>query len=189
MVDLGQLQPYTPKRGDIGIVRMTGIGGLGIRVGQLLNGDGWDDYQHAYVVVGNYVRGGDYPGDTVKVVEAMPGGALLSPLSHYADAEPVYLRCPEEYRDAVAEAAYGFVGVPYSIADYFALAAHRFHIPAPHLKHFIETSGHMICSQLADRAANVGGWHLFADGRWDGDVTPLDLYGLYRRQTEYLQAG
>jgi hypothetical protein len=40
----------------------------------------------------------------------------------------------------------------------------------------------MICSQLADTAAAEGGWHLFEDGRWPGDVTPGDLYRLYQGQ-------
>lgn len=72
--------------------------------------------------------------------------------------------------------------MPYSVADYFALAAHRLHIPAPHLKRYVRSSGHMICSQLADAAAAEGGWHLFEDGRWPGDVTPGDLYRLYQAQ-------
>lgn len=159
---------YQPQPGDIGIVRMTGVGGALIRVGQWLNGDGFADFEHAFVVV-----------SSTEIVEAMPGGALLSPLAHYDDVHPVFLHCPDANREAVARAAQSLIGTPYSIADYFALAAHRFHIPAPHLRTYIETSGHMICSQLADRAAAMGGWHLFSDGRWPGYVTPGDLYGLY----------
>jgi hypothetical protein len=169
--------PYVPNAGDIGIVHMTGVGGAAIRVGQWLNGDGFADYEHAFVVVGA-VEG--YPG--VRIIEAMPGGALLTRLSYYDDVHPVFLRCPEDLRDEVAAAALSFRGVPYSVADYFALAAHRFRIPAPHLKRYVETSGHMICSQLADRAADRGGWHLFSDGRWEGDVTPGDLHRLYVAQ-------
>jgi hypothetical protein len=173
---------YNPKPGDIGMVHMTGWGGRAIRAGQWLNGEGYADYQHAYVVVGDQVRGSDLPGQTTKIIEAMPGGALLSPLSRYAGFRPVYLRCPDQYRQAVAEAALSMEGTPYSVADYLALAAHHFHIPAPYLQHYIASSGHMICSQLADRAAARGGWHLFDDGRWDGYVTPLSLHALYLRQ-------
>ncbi len=162
---------YDPGPGDIGMVRMRGWGGKAIRIGQWLNGDGFENYQHAYVVT-----------EKRRVIEAMPGGAILSPLSKYDGLHPVYLRCPDEYRSAVASAAMALRDVPYSDADYVALAAHRFHIPAPHLKRYISSSGHLICSQLADHAAAIGGWHLFADQRWEGDVTPLDLVRLYHQQ-------
>jgi hypothetical protein len=78
---------------------------------------------------------------------------------------------------------------PYSELDYLAQAAHRLHIPSKHLKAYVESSGHLICSQLADRAASLGGWHLFDDGRWDGYVPPCDLYKLYwaQRMERYAQ--
>lgn len=172
--------PYTPKPGDIGLVTMPGTVGRLIRLGQWLNGDGFANYEHAFVVAGVHVRGEDRGvADGMKIVEAMPGGALLSPLSRYDGMGAVYLRCPDADRAAVAEAAMLLIGTPYSFADYFALAAHRFHIPAPHLRRYVRTYGHMICSQLADRAAAMGGWYLFADGRWEGDVTPADLFNLY----------
>lgn len=173
------MSDYQPQPGDVGLVRMPGVVGKAIRFGQWLNGDGFANYEHAFVVVGTYVRGSDYPGDGLKVIEAMPGGALLSPLSKFNGLEPVFLRCPDEHRGSVAAAALALEGVPYSVADYLAIAAHRFHIRTPLLKRFIRTSKHLICSQLADHAAEEGGWHLFADGRWEGDVTPADLYGLY----------
>lgn len=167
---------YRPQPGDIGLTVITGWGRF-IRLGQWLNGDGFADFEHAFVVT-EYRQG--LPG-IPWIVEAMPGGAQHVKNWHPAD-RTVYLRCPEPYRAAVAEAARRFTGVPYSVADYFALAAHRLHIPAPHLKRYVRSSGHMICSQLADTAAAEGGWHLFEDGRWPGDVTPGDLYRLYQAQ-------
>lgn len=164
---------YQPRPGDIGLTRITGVGGKAIKVATWLNGDGWHGVQHAFVVTG---------GRDELIVEAMPQGAREISNWHHPD-HTVYLRCPEEYRKAVAEAAHGFVGVPYGWADYGALALHRFRIPTPRLKRFIERSRSMICSQLADRAAELGGWHLFADGRWHGDVTPGDLLRLYHAQT------
>lgn len=178
---------YVPKMGDIGLVTMRGWVGTAIRIGQWLNGDGFANYQHAFVHVGS-MPAGDETETVPFVVEAMPGGALLTPVSYYdrqvrVHGEPVlWLRCPDEYRNAVAAAAKGFVGVGYSAADYFALALHRFRIPTPRLKRYIESSGRMICSQLADRAAELGGWHIFDDGRWHGDVTPGDLYRVAIRQ-------
>jgi hypothetical protein len=174
MVDLGPVGSYTPRPGDLGITVITGWG-VAIRAAQWLNGDGFADFEHAYTVTEVD------PDGTVWILEAMPGGAQHVRNWHPAD-RTVYLRCPDEYRTAVAAAARSFEGVPYSVADYFSLAAHRLHIPAPHLRAYIRSSGHMICSQLVDRAATDGGWHLFEDGRWEGDVTPGDLYGLYKAQ-------
>lgn len=177
MVNLGPTAKYIPRPGDIGLTQISGAGGRLIRLGQWLNGDGYADYEHAFVVVKN-----DAPGDTdCMIVEAMPGGARQV-LNWHDPLRTVYLRCPEEYRAAVARAARGFTGVPYSVADYLYLAAHRLRIPAPHLRRYIRDSKHMICSQLADEAANLGGWHLFDDGRWEGDVTPGDLKKLYDAQ-------
>jgi hypothetical protein len=182
MVNLGPTEPYTPKPGDIGMVRMPGAVGRIIRSLQWINGGGYHDYEHVYEVVGVHVRGDDLPGDGMKVIEAMPGGALLSPLSQFDGLNPVYLRCPDEFRDGVVAAALASRGTPYSFVDYLAIVLHRIHVPTPLLKRYIRNSGHMICSQLADHAAEEGGWHLFYDGRWEGDVTPADLYKLYRAQ-------
>lgn len=167
---------YTPQSGDIGLTQIFGHVGRGIRFAQWFNGDGFADYEHAFVYVGTRVRDSDIPGDGPKIIEAMPGGALLSPLAKYAPERVLWLRCPPEYGNAVAAAALGFQGVPYSFADYLAIALHHFRVPTPHLKAYIQSSRHMICSQLADRAAEIGGWRIFDDGRWPGYVTPGDLY-------------
>jgi hypothetical protein len=156
-----------PRPGDIGLVRVRGDVGRLIRVGQWLNGSGYANYEHAFVFVG-----------AGTVVEAQPGGARPAALAEYDGRQIAWLRCPPQYGVYVAAAAHELVGTPYSFADYAALAAHRLHIPAPGLRSYIKASGHAICSQLADRAAYRGGWHLFADRRWEGDVTPADLYDL-----------
>jgi hypothetical protein len=165
---------YQPRPGDIGLTQIEGWGGKAIRVGQWLLGDGFEDYEHAFVV-----QRVDADG-TVWIVEAMPGGAQL--VRNWHDpARTRWLICPDEYRDRVAAQAYdvGLARVPYSGLDYASLALHRFHIPAPHLRAYIRSSGHMICSQLADHCADRGGWHLYSDGRWEGDVTPGDLNRLW----------
>lgn len=156
-----------PSLGSIGLVAMSGTVGRLIRLGQWLNGDGFANYQHAFVYVGDG-----------EIIEAMPGGALLSRLDKYDSDSVAWLPCPPEFGAQVASAARSLEGVPYSFLDYFAIAAHRFHLPIPHLKKYIEDTGHMICSQLADHAALQGGWHLFEDERWEGFVTPLDILGL-----------
>lgn len=171
----GQL--YVPQPGDIGLTSISGWGGTAIRVGQWILGDGFSRYEHAFVYVG---RGPD--DNDLMIVEAEPGGALLSPLTRYTPETVLWLRCPLLFGKAVGDAARTYVGRPYSWADYASLGAERFHIPVPGLRQYVASSGHMMCSQLADRAAARGGWHLFADGRDPGDVTPGDLWELAEQQ-------
>jgi hypothetical protein len=159
-----------PKPGDIGLVRIRGEAGRLIRIGQWLNGDGYADYEHAYVLVDNH-----------HIVEAQPGGAVCVPQRH-SWTETRWLSCPPEHARFVARAAMGMVGTPYSALDYFAIAAHRLRIPSQALDRYVSNSHHMICSQLADEAAMRGGWHLFSDGRIPQDVTPGDLWKLAEHQ-------
>jgi hypothetical protein len=153
-----------PQPGDIGCTQITGNVGLLIRLGQWLNGDGFADYEHAFVYVGDG-----------QIVEAEPGGARLASLTEYDTRTIAWLHCPDAHRTAVANAARALEGIPYSFLDYLTLALHRFHVPTPLLRWYIHTTRHLICSQLADRAASEGGWQIFDDGRWPGYVTPADL--------------
>lgn len=162
-----------PGLGYIGLTAISGGVGRAIRFGQWMNGDGWSDYQHAFVHVGNG-----------KIVEAEPGGAIESYVSRYAEETVRWLRCPEVLGPGVADAARSLLGTPYSFLDYGAIALHRLHVPAPHLKAYVQSSRHLICSQLCDEAAMLGGWHLFRDRRWPGFVTPGSLYRLYLLQVE-----
>ncbi|MEV4614980.1 hypothetical protein AB0K43_20635 [Kitasatospora sp. NPDC049258] len=145
-----------------------GVGRL-IRIGQWLNGDGFADFEHAFVLV-----------DDDHLVEAQPGGAELLPLSAYRDHPQLWstgiIPLTGEQRGAIVAAARGYLGVPYSFADYAALAAHRFHLPVgPLIKGYVASTRHMICSQLVDQCYQDAGVRLFADGRWSGYVTPADL--------------
>ena len=166
--------PSSRLPGDFAVVRMDGGVGRLIRIGQWLNGDGFADYEHAFV----YLGGG-------QLVEAQPGGAELRPLSVY-DGRPALwstgrYALTDTQRAAIVAAARGYIGVPYSAADYVALAAHRFHLPVgPLIKGYVASSRHMICSQLVDQCYLDAGVHLFSDGRWPGYVTPADLAGLLR---------
>lgn len=164
-----------PKAGDIGLTQISGWGGKAIRAAQWLNGDGYADYEHVFVVSHVYEDG------TIWIVEAMPGGAQT--YNNWHDlARCRWLICPDEHREAVAAAARSYIGVPYSVLDYASLAARRIHLPVPRLRKYIKNTKHMICSQLADQAAADGGWHLFNDNRWAGDVTPGDLNKLWVQQ-------
>ena len=162
---------YTPQPGDIGLTQISGRVGAGIRFGQWLNGEGFADYEHAFV----YLGGGG-------IAEAEPGGAVQSSVDRYDPSRIAWLRCPPASRLPVALAATRYLGVGYSFLDYAAVAAHRVHLPVPGLRRYVESTGHMICSQFCDRAAMDGGWHLFDDGRWPGYVTPASLWRLYQLQ-------
>ena len=157
----------TPQPGDVGLTSITGPVGRLIRFGQWLNGDGFGAYQHAFIVL---------PGD--RLIDAMPGGAYVAPLSKYDDRDVLYVTIPgltPAQRKAICDCALKYRDVPYSFVDYLALAAHRFHIPWPRLRRYIEATGHQICSQLADRAYLDAGLHIFEDERWTGYVTPMAI--------------
>lgn len=159
-----------PPAGTIGLTQIGGRVGKGIEFGQWLNGEGFEIWEHAFVLL---------PGNLI--LEAEPGGALIRPL-HYSE---VYW-CNNIYATSVcvrgaspillAQEAEKLKGIPYSFLDYAALASHRLHIPGPGLKHFIETSHHEICSQLADDFYWRLGSKIFDDNRWPGYVTPASLF-------------
>jgi cell wall-associated NlpC family hydrolase len=160
-----------PLPGDFEVVTMGGIGGPLIHVAQTLSGTGSKNYEHARL----------YLGDG-KIVEAQPGGARI------ADWNPQdmglwstgLIHLTEAERTAIVAAGHKYVGTPYSAADYFAIAAMRFHadLIAPPLRTYVASSKHMICSQLVDQCYQDGGVQLFDDDRWAGYVTPGELADL-----------
>ncbi|MGW1194744.1 hypothetical protein ACWD4B_02620 [Streptomyces sp. NPDC002536] len=170
----------TPMPADIGLTQIAGPTGRLIRVGQWLNGNGFADYEHAFLVL---------PGG--KLLEAEPGGARIRPLEEYTHSRVLYVYPPGltgQQRVAVCAAAGRYVGVPYSFLDYGAIAAHRFRLPLPGLRRYVASTRHQICSQLVDQCYQDAGVHLFADGRWPGYVTPMALYGLLARGEQVLAA-
>jgi uncharacterized protein YycO len=160
-----------PRPGDYGVTRIHGQTGLLIRTGQWLNGSGFRNFEHAFLVL-----------DGGEVVEAEPGGARLTPLSFYLDAEPgsvewSTVELTDEQRAAIVAAGRSYVRVPYSYANYVAIAARRLHLPfARFLRRYVNSTRHMICSQLVASAYAVAGVHLGAGE--PGDVTPGDLANL-----------
>lgn len=163
-----------PQPGDFAVVSVGGPVGRAIAVGEWLNGDGFGDFEHAFIYIGSG-----------RVIQAEPGGAAEAALTPHAQilwsSDVIPLTDPQ--RKAICDAARGYVGVPYSFADYAALAAHRLHIPAPGLRAYIGSSKSMICSQLVDQCYADAGVHLYTDSRWPGFVTPASLAGLIRRQS------
>jgi hypothetical protein len=160
--------PEDPKPGDFGLSVITGITGMAVRLAQAVIGD-TTRYTHAWLVI-------DSDGF---LIEAQPGGARLSHLDFYRGRDVYYHRADyltEEQRIAVGEIGRGFLGVPYSYADYLALGLGHFGKQPKWLKRHIATSGKMICSQLIDEAYRRAGYHMFNDGRTPQDVTPGDLF-------------
>ncbi|QHC23103.1 hypothetical protein [Streptomyces sp. GS7] len=159
-----------PQPGDIGLTQISGATGRLIRFGEWINGDGFANYEHAFLVLPDG-----------RLLEAEPGGARIRPLSGYDGAQVLYV-CPERLTDQqrthICTAATRYVGVPYSFLDYAAIATHRFHLPVPGLRRYVASTRHMICSQLVDQCYQDAGVHLFVDGRWPGYVTPMALYDL-----------
>lgn len=158
-----------PRPGDFAVVRMHGTPGALIRVGQWLNGDGFANVEHAFVLVGDDA-----------LVEAEPGGARVTPLTAYDPSglhwSAGHIQLTSDQRAAIVAAAHRYLGTPYSFLDYGALAAHRFRLPGSGLlKGYVADTRHMICSQLVDQCYRDAGVHLFRDGRWPGYVTPADL--------------
>jgi len=158
-----------PLPGDFAVIRIAGEAGRLIRLGQWLNGDGYANYEHAFICVGDG-----------QLVEAEPGGARLAELTEYAVAAPYWstgrIALTGEQREALVAAAHRYIGVPYSFLDYGSIALARFRLRLPAVKRYVADTHHMICSQLVDQCYQDAGLHLFTDGRIPGDVTPGDLY-------------
>jgi hypothetical protein len=165
--------PLQPLPGDFAVVRISGDVGRLIRVGQWLDGDGYENYEHAFIDVGDG-----------QLVEAQPSGARLAPLTEYDASAPLWstgcIALTDEQRECLVAAARGYIGVPYSFLDYGSLALARFRMRPPIVKRFVADTHHMICSQLVDQCYVDAGVHLFNDGRIPGDVTPGNLYELIR---------
>jgi hypothetical protein len=176
----------TPPPGLIGLTQISGPVGRFIEFGQWINGDGFKDWEHAFVSLGNG-----------QIVQAEPGGATIVPVTTYSSiywCEGIYKLATPAEAALIAAAArkyaspgpWGDHGVPYSFLDYLWLADHRLRIPVPGIQKYIANNNHMICSQLADRCYQDASVHVFTDSRWNGDVTPLSLYNRDRQLLDQL---
>jgi hypothetical protein len=194
IVTLADLRP-----GDVILPTIGGYAGALVGTGQIILGDAtpseWRVRHVAMVVEGAYVAGPILPARNPRIVQAMPHGAEeveLTPVA-FASGFPILrpgylepgslLKLP--YRQAewgfyAAEAARRYVGVPYSFADYLAIAGRHLLALKPTdrtpLDRYVTTSKRMICSQLVDQALTDAGYHVFDDGRIPQDVTPAALY-------------
>jgi hypothetical protein len=169
-----------PQPGDAGFSTIPGMGGAVPMWGQVAMGDACR-FDHAFLVVNAL---GDPMFPDGRIVQAMPRGAEYRPLRARLGPGFAYASLPltDVQRLLIPAAANRYVaarggrGIGYSWVSYPAIAAVQRHIPIPHLKKYIANSGRLICSQLVDRILFDVDYHLFADGRWVGDVTPGDIY-------------
>lgn len=167
----------TPEPGDFACVPISGAVGVGITIGQWLDGDRFQFYDHTEIYIGNSDADGPY-GYTVSAYPNRRGKLPLpcppSQLPGSLWSSGLIALTPEQ-RLGIVSWALAHDDVGYSFLDYAALVLHGLHIPAPGLRNYVKSTNHLICSQLVDTAYNVNGVHLFNDGRWEGYVKPGDL--------------
>lgn len=184
ITSLADLRP-----GDLGFGPIGGAAGLIAKAGQLLLGErvrlGRVSIDHVFVVTeaATLVSGLSSTWNPVMAVEALPGGAKEVSIAdrwtdRYAYVRPNYPGT-EWCGALVAEKARAMVGTPYSFLDYLALAARERHLSSwlpdaieDRIAQRVLSSGHMICSQLADQALTRAGYQVFDDGRLSQEVTP-----------------
>lgn len=167
-----------PQPGDFCCVPISGAVGLGITIGQWLDGDRFQFYDHAEIYVGQPDADGPY-GYTISAYPGVRTGrfALPCPAAELPGSlwSSGLISLTPAQRDGIVAWATAHQDVHYSFLDYGALALHALHIPAPGLRSYIQSTGHMICSEFVDAGFTANGMHLFTDGRWEGYVKPGDL--------------
>jgi hypothetical protein len=161
-------------------VPIAGRAGILIETAQWLDGDRYQPYDHTEIYIGQ----ADDAGPHGYTVSAYPSGHGRRPLPCPPAILPGALwstglipLTPAQRAGIVAWCA-EHQDVGYSWVDYAALTLRRLGISDPALRRRIASSSRMICSQYTDRAYSVNDVRLYADGRWDGFVTPGDLADL-----------
>lgn len=167
--------PYNnpPRPAQMGLTRIEGAAGLGIKLGEkaLRLRHPWCPIEHAFFVL-----------DDEHVIEAEPGGAIITPLAAYTETYrsqyTVYTDLTltsKQEEDSIA-AAWKLKGIPYNYITYEVLALKRFGISSLEIDRKLSNKNFMMCSQLDDEAYNRGGVHLYQDRRLPQNVIPSDLY-------------
>lgn len=165
-----------PRPGDWFVTTISGPGG-----GLVGLGEAWADSVTLHKLseaerrlAQDWRHAGMFLGDG-SVLQAEPHGAEIVSWTPVAGTLISTGLWPEADPELVTHVAADRTGTPYSWADYAQLAAHRMGMDWEWLRAEIKATGHMMCSMLLDRCQLDMGVHLFEDGRWEGDVMPLDL--------------
>lgn len=179
-----------PRPGDFCCVPVSGPVGLGITVGQWLDGDRFQFYDHTTVYIGKADAAGPF-GYTVSTYPSGPGKRALPcpawelPGSLWSSG---LIDLTGTQRTGITAWAVSHQDTGYSFADYGALVLHMLRVPAPGLRGYIESTNRMICSQYVDAAYRLNGVQLFDDKRWTGYVKPGDLSGLLQARLSLVRA-
>lgn len=170
-------QKFEP--GDIGVVRTGTLFGLLIRLATR------SEYNHAFVVI-----------DKGLITEAAMHGVTVTPLSKYTHSDVMSsngcfkISGPE--RQIIVTKALSLVGRGYNFLDILSIAIlqigwverrvrlHEEGFLLRWVRHRVESSRRLICSQDADETYRLAGLHIFDDGRIPMDVTPGDLAFRFR---------
>lgn len=120
-----------------------------------------------------------YVGDG-QIVQAQPGGAVLSPASDYPNAQWSKRPLPLTTRYRIAQVARSVIGTPYNWLDVVAQAFVRlFGWVAPQwAQDRLSDPKTLQCAQLVDYCYWKAGVDLFGDWRPAGLVAPSDLKDL-----------
>ena len=153
---------YQPQLGDYGCVSTSSFIGFLIQLGTMTK------YNHAFIYVGNN-----------QIIEAMPGGVRLSPVSKYENiAWNRHEEIADAQRDLIVKEALTHLGNKYSFIDYLAIIMRMTGFMAPYwLTNRLAKSSNTICSELVARVYRKIGLTIEGD-KPDYYITPSDL--IYR---------
>jgi hypothetical protein len=154
---------YLPKPGDIGLTGSKSLTGRIVKAAQALI----DDHSfvtHTFIVL--------YDG---WIIEAQPGGASFDRLEKYPDAVFSRFDLTEDQRSDIVVEAIKMHGTPYSFLDYLAIGLAHWKVCPQAIRNRVQSSGHMICSQLCVEAYRRAGVELFPENHLPMDVTPVKL--------------
>jgi hypothetical protein len=166
-----------PRPGDFCCVPVSGPVGFGITLGQYLDGDRFQFYDHTEIYVGK----ADAAGPFGYTVSTYPSGHGKRPLPCPAAQLPGSLwssgliDLTGAQRTGITAWAVNHQDIRYSFLDYGALVLHGLHVPAPGLREFIASTDHMICAQYTVAGYALGGGVNLVKGEWAGYVKPGDL--------------
>jgi hypothetical protein len=113
---------------------------------------------------------------------AEPLGARIRPISDFPTAIWSHFDLTNTQRAAIVNWTYNHEGTPYSYLDDAAIGiALLTGIETPaFVRRYLDSTGHLICSQLADLAYQAAGIQLFDDGRVPGAVYPGSYEPIYK---------
>jgi uncharacterized protein YycO len=167
----------TIEPGDFCVRPVPGVIGLGISVGQVLNGEKWGEHDHAEVYIGRPAEDAKW-GYTASSYPNRQGiRALTGPPEELEGAvwSTGKFEMSPEQREEIVKWCLEHGGVAYGWLDYAALTLHRLGMKDPGLQRFISSDKSMICSQYTAAAYLHGAGIDLIPGQWEGYITPEAL--------------